>query len=49
MKVIDIIDILGIKNENAEKYNAVYSNLCKYELWMEIIETINNIWLMENF
>ena len=32
MKVIDIIDILGIKNENSEKYNAVYINLCKYEL-----------------
>lgn len=44
-----VIDILGIRNENAEKYSAVYSNICKYELWIEIIENINNIWLMENF
>lgn len=44
-----VIDILGIRNENAEKYGAVYSNICKYELWIEIIENINNIWLMENF
>ena len=47
--IMKVIDILGIRNENAEKYGAVYSNICKYELWIEIIENINNIWLMENF
>lgn len=47
--IMKVIDILGIRNENAEKYSAVYSNICKYELWIEIIENINNIWLMENF
>ena len=45
--IMKVIDILGIRNENAEKYGAVYSNICKYELWMEIIENINDIWLME--
>lgn len=47
--IMKVIDILGIRNENAEKYGAVYSNICKYELWIEIIENINNIWLMEYF
>ena len=47
--IMKVIDILGIRNENAEKYGAVYSNICKYELWIEMIENINNIWLMENF
>lgn len=33
-----VIDILGIKFENAGKYGAIFSSLCKLVLWMEVIQ-----------